>query len=306
MRDLQDALNDKVEEVDKLKKKITEVSAIDQARENRSERLEQDLRETRKLLVEATSATAESESASSALNDTIQKIQSENESLHEKMSRILTKAACDRDKVLDTLGHSRSEIQKLNLQSESDKEKIKRLEMDKESTEKEISQMRNRIKNFEKRLSESNESKEANIIGNLDDKSNTPPDVLKTPNNSRIYPRTNMKTNGNIHKIPLLRPITPKSLNADINRGSLNSLVKSECTTNPIKEDQNYMKKNTQNQCCFCQKKSFGLMKTCQCENPNCNIKAHISCLTNSKFLVSTKSHSQGVTILCNVRSDMV
>ena len=306
MRDLQDILNDKEDEVVKLKTNITEATAIDQARENRSERLEQELRENRQLLVEATSATAESESASLALNDTIKKIQCENESLHAKVKQILKKAACDRDKVLETLGHSQSEIQKLNLKSESDKEKIKRLEMDKESIEKEVSQMRNRIKNLEKRLSESNVSKEANIINNLDDKSNISPDGLKTPNNTRTYPRTNMKTNSNMHKIPLLRPVTPKSSNADINRGSLHSLLKSECTNKLIKENQNFKDKSIQNQCCFCQKKSFGLMKTCQCENPNCNIKAHISCLTNNKFLVSKNAQSPGMTILCNADGDKI
>ena len=207
---LQNKLDCKDEEMIKLMKKLTELDVIEQARTNRSERLERELRGSIHLLLEATSATAESESTASTLNDTIKEIQHENQSLHQQMETFSEKTKKNRDHILESLTRSQREVQNMSIKAASDDEEIQCLKMDKDSSEKEITQMRNRISNIEKRLSDANASNALTSNDARTDELCGHSSFPKIPQSERKAFKSIGNMGSNTYKTPPLRTVTPK------------------------------------------------------------------------------------------------
>eukprot|EP00980_Cylindrotheca_fusiformis_P023085 scaffold10099_cov149-Cylindrotheca_fusiformis.AAC.4 len=119
------------------------------------ERLEGDLQHANNLLVEATAATAEKESTSIELRQSLVKMQQTVEALHKELE---TKNKNERDIKNHSqmmLAKAQKENQSLKAQFENEQEKTKKLTLEKKSREKRIGQLQAKSSNMERRLQES-------------------------------------------------------------------------------------------------------------------------------------------------------
>ena len=90
---LRDELDKSREDVLLLKKSSVERDAVEQGRMERTNRVEAELRDAKTMLLEATSAAAETESTTNVLNETIAELRKENQTLHDKIRGQLDDAA---------------------------------------------------------------------------------------------------------------------------------------------------------------------------------------------------------------------
>eukprot|EP00978_Attheya_sp_CCMP212_P003537 scaffold7323_cov41-Attheya_sp.AAC.1 len=205
---LQSDLDEKADELDKTKRLAADHEAIERARADRTLRIENELRESRAMLVETTSVAAETEATTAVLNDTIRELQRENKSLHVKMEETLEQSSKERKKMNEALETSESEAQKLRMKTLSDEEEIERLKLDKQEAEKSVQQMKSRLAALEKRMASNNTV----IPTNYTEKAAvTPPGATEIPDGSTPpnQPFSTIQTDDNSTKgsftIPPLR-----------------------------------------------------------------------------------------------------
>jgi chromosome segregation ATPase len=149
---LESELNASLENLNHIRKEVEERDAVEQARKDRSTMVEKELREARTMLTEAASTAAETEVTESVLTDTIQGLQNENTSLHERMGEIQGKSRKEQERLHETLGKAEREAQNLRVKATSHEEDMERRESEKNSCEKQIAQLKSRIANLERRL----------------------------------------------------------------------------------------------------------------------------------------------------------
>ena len=265
------------------------------------ENLEKELREARSLLITATNSTAENESTTSVLKETIIKLQGENKKLHEANQERIENNEKERKKKDDNLISIEVEAQELRIKVASLEEESKRMKLDKEEFEKYIEDLKRKSINLEKRLidRQCQQILEVNMVGakeedeikgnipklhnslNLKKKAVENENCLKTINclngikqtteymvssnkrcpSDKVYPRTRGH-NGTSNTDPQ-RDRVPFSFSKTDNDGKNQS--------QPRKKE---------NICAICKKNAYGLMKHCQCGNHFCNQRAHASCIS--------------------------
>ena len=145
---------DRGDQMRRLTKDLVEKEDVNQARIERTHRIESELRDARGTLLEATSAAAEAESTVTSLRGVIDELRKENEDLYVQITGTRDAASKDRAKIEETLVAAESKVQKLRMQCETDEEELRKLRLDKSSAEKQFGQMKVRITNLERRLQE--------------------------------------------------------------------------------------------------------------------------------------------------------
>lgn len=227
------------DQIKSLLREIEERDALEHARKDRSAMVENELRNARSLLVDASSNAAETETTSSVLKETVETFIQENTSLHAKLEEIQERSRAKEERLQEALGKTESNAQTLRINATSHDEQINHLLSEKVGYEKQINQLKSRIANLENRLKDTI--------------------VFMSPSPTSRYtvgePSTEPKARKIAFSVPSLTPaVTNKSPAA------------SKSVT-----------------CCMCYKPPSGLMKTCQCGKPNCDKRAHSTCLGKSK-----------------------
>lgn len=293
-------LEKREDELLKLKKKIVERDDIEHARKERLNRLENELRDSRSMLVEATSASKDSESTNADLQSTVQHLQRENKSLHGKIEEIMESSMREKAKLQETLAESESVAQKLRMKATNDEEELQRAKLDQAASEKEIEQLKNRISDMEGRLQDAISSA-GGVVSPPDTQDRlsqsmavsssyeTPgKSVSKTPSASNSVLKKSNRNNAIDDDIPPLRPSTPKTRFSSVQN---NTIVQGK-ENRPFSASSNTSKnshkgsingsKSSSAKCSICFKNAYGIMKSCQCGNVECEKRAHASCFASS------------------------
>lgn len=278
------------DELAKLKKSLAERDSIDKARLERMARLENELSNSRSLIVELTSSASEAESTTAELRVTICTLQKENQSLHSKIRETLDSASKERERLQEALVETETEAQKLRLKATADDEELQKARLDKTSSEKEVLQLKNRIANLEKRLSDTN------ALGSISPGTNTISDL------SSLHSEFNSLTPASSTNSSLR---TPGGNSQSQNTFSASQSTKTELIGIPkLKSAPNVSKdsgsqlgrvasndrgqaRGSQTNCSICYRAPYGIMKACQCGNSSCNLRAHSVCIAGKKPLPS-------------------
>lgn len=247
---LETKLNDAMEQLSKVNSMMKEREAVEQARIDRSHQIEKELRETRAILVEATATSAETETTTAILNDTIEELRRENKSLHERMEGMQDGARKEQERLCEALNKEECNAQKLRIQAAAAKEEMERLRLDNTASETQITQLKSRINTLERRL------KDATIV---------PPSPL-TDKSSNYPDKRVAKKSGVSFSVPPLGFTSPKTPATDKENGG----AAKGCSS------------KSSGKCCLCYKDAFGLMKSCQCGKKSCDKRAHAICLAGS------------------------
>jgi len=285
---LTEHLGKRNDELSKLKKTILEREHIEKARLEMTDRLEQELRKSRSIIVELTSSAAETESTATELQETVQALQEVNESLHDKIKENSEKAEKEKEKLHESLTEAENEAQKLRLKAAADDEQLQKVRLDKNSSEKEVQQLKIRLSNLERRLAKANSVDVISPGDELGDVSSLHSDLNSVTPSSLALP---YKTPGKMistkspqeqFSIPKLSPRVPSSLSTT--SASMDKVNRPVSSSN---NSSNNRRRPVQTNCSICNKASYGIMKACQCGDPNCALKAHATCISGKKPLPS-------------------
>jgi len=271
---LQMNLDEKDDEASKLTRKLAECVNVEQARAERTNRIEIELRETKSMLLDATSAATEAESTIGVLQESIKELHRENKTYHDKIAEIIENFGKDKERLQNSLGDSESESQKLRIKESFDKEELQRLNLNQTTREKEISQLKIRLSDLEKRLTETELSDPVSTT--------TTSPISKLHFTSPVINNNTVsearRSSNEVFVIPPLRLASPKVMSVTNtkdgkeNRPSTNILPRSirrrTLGSAPLKSTK----------CCICLKPAYGIMKSCQCGRPVCDKRAHASC----------------------------
>jgi myosin heavy subunit len=282
---LTEHLGKRNDELAKLKKIILEREHIEKARLEMTDRLEQELRKSRSIIVELTSSAAETESTATELQETIQALQEANESLHDKIKENSEKAEKEKAKLHESLTEAENEAQKLRLKAAVDDEELQKVRLDKNSNEKEVQQLKIRL------LAKANS---VGVIGpgdELGDVSSLHSDLNSVTPTSLALP---YKTPGKVlstkspheqFSIPKLKSISPRVPSSLSNTSA--SMEKVNRPVSSSNSSSNNRRRPVQTNCSICFKASYGIMKACQCGDPKCALRAHATCISGKKSLPS-------------------
>jgi len=275
------SLEKKEDELSKLKKNIIERDDIERARMERTNRLEQELRGARSMLVDATSSTAEAESTTAELESTVHQLQRENKSVHGKIEEIMDTYMRERTKLQEALTEVEREAQKLRMKVTTDEEELQKLKLDKLSNDKEVTQLKNRIASLEKRLKEATTS---GVVSPNDDN-----DLSRTLPPLSSIKGSAMDTSMSSYKTPVRKEVRS---NENDRRKSIpgmeSSISKFSVKSSGSKfSTMSSGSKFSSMKCSICYKSAYGIMKSCQCGDSCCDMRAHASCIAANKSLPS-------------------
>lgn len=301
-KQMQIKLEKKEDDLQKMTKHISERDDIEQARKERLNRLENELRDSRTMLVEVTSAAKDGESTNVNLQSTIQHLQRENKSLHDKIGEVMDSSMREKSKLQEALAESESEAQKLRLKLTIDEEELQREKLDKTASEKEIAQLKTRIADLEVRLqdaistsgivspnySRTVHSQSESTITSYETPGKTTP-ASSNANKSGEMKISDKRNVDSLEKdsfgIPPLRPVTPKTgfhtNQSRISQGKENNMSSSKShkiEKHSFKGGSSGSKLSTA-KCSICFKNAYGIMKSCQCNQVDCDKRAHASCI---------------------------
>lgn len=317
---LQERVNDYQDEIRHCKKDMVEMGELEKMRSERTQRIELELQDARAGLLEATSAAAEAESTVTSLRSVIEELRRDNESLHLQIDGSRDTMSKDRAKQNETLALVEKEAQKWRLKFEEVEEENRKLKMDKGTADKQVEQLKGRVANLERRI---NESK-----GRLQTSATTSDRVSQQEKNNVVTPKIStdlgvinafgssstsdgsagQAEEGNKRKYVTELPMKeqPKHPTESFSRQLTYSSAKS---TRKEKENESNMKDSfssrgskrtkktqstTSSTCCLCNREG-GMILRCQCNNANCELRAHPMCI--GKFRLGKSDHEK--TILC-------
>jgi len=277
---LKSTVEKRSDELLKLKKTLMEREDIENARAERTERLENELKKARSVLVEMSSGAAEGEATIASLRQTIDSLQKENESLHKKIDESLDSFSKERTKLQQALAEVENEAQRLRLKAATDDEEFQKLKLDKASSEKEVRQLKNRLVTLERRFAEVGAVDCISPGHTISDVSSIGMDFTisacssdKTPGQKKTEDSLTT-TSRDLFNIPKLKSMSPKPYGATVG-GNVDSAKRDDISTG-----SKTVKRPLQTKCSICHKASYGIMKSCQCGNPTCYKRAHASCIS--------------------------
>ncbi len=300
-------LEKKDDELVRLKKNIAERTELERARRERMNRLENELRGVRSTLVDVTAAAKDAESTNVDLQNTIDTMQRENKTLHDRIEEFMDTSMREKSKMQRALTEVESEAQKLRMKVAADEEDLKRSKLDLMSSEKEVSQLRSRVSTLEARLKEvvpnagvlspanHNHIEPMAVDSPLtpatlsqSSSSNTTHKFSKNTTTEKSYndkenrrPRASNSDLTNNDLIPSLRPTTPKGLSYSQSENKLAASRQRTLTKKPFRRIGGTSTSGNLSsvKCQICNKAAYGIMKSCQCGNPACTLRAHASCV---------------------------
>lgn len=309
-------LEQKEDELLKMKKKDVERNDVERARIDRTNRLENELRDARSMLVEVTSAAKDAESTNADLQNTIQHLQRENKSVHDKIEDIMDSSMREKTKLQEALAEAESGAQKLRMKATTDEEELHRIKLDQLASEKEVTQLQSRISNLEGRLKDAISS--AGVV---------------SPNNENCPKQSSRTASSSAYKTPAKRLSSSCNRLSSLSKGSssessgysgenvfmippLRSTLSNISNTTAQPSRNHRMKKSVGGgmngaklssvKCSICMKNAYGMMKSCQCGNPTCDKRAHASCVASKNPLPSVSHPGTPAPrlpcILCNER----
>lgn len=254
------------EELQEMKHQVDEHAAVEQARKDRAAMVEKELREAKTMLIEATSTAAETEATATVLNDTLHDLENENKTLHETIEKLQVKAREDNEHLQESLGKAEKEAQSLRIKAASHDEDIQRIRMDRAAGEKEVTKLKSKVSSLERRL------KDATSYA----PSISPDDTAETQHLYNEQSTSTSRARGVSFSIPPLTANTPANSNK----------LKESHRTNRVTPGAT--KSAT---CSICSQAAVGFMKSCQCDKPSCQLRAHSSCIAKSKLAGPSVSH---------------
>jgi chromosome segregation ATPase len=145
------------EQVNTLNREIGQHGAMERSRKCRSEMLERELSDVRSLLVVASSTAVETETTTSALKETIERVLKENKELHQKIEEIQETFRSHFERLQDALVKAEKTTQTLRIDAASHSEQMNRVLSEKACCEKTNNQLKGRITNLEQRLKDTTE-----------------------------------------------------------------------------------------------------------------------------------------------------
>jgi myosin heavy subunit len=237
--------------LDELKREKVELAAIEKARKDRAEKVEQEWQKAQALLVEATSGQAAAKEIQALLEETICSLKKTNEELHLTLKEQQRLAREYKQRMSEALGKAEKEVQRLRISAEATSEEMARLKGEKLAADSQIQQLKSRLASTERSLkafSAADASTETPASTNASPEFATTPTTTTTPNQLcfQLPPLSTAK------KTSLATPAISEKENLGVEKGEL---------------------------CCMCYKQSIGIMKTCQCGSTTCRRKAHANCI---------------------------
>ncbi len=312
---LQDKVNDYQDEIRHLKKDMVEMDELEKMRSDRTQRIESELQDARAGLLEATSAAAEAESTVTTLRSVIEEVRRDNESLHVQIDDSRNSVSKDRAKQNETLALAEKEAQKWRLKCEEAEEDNRKLKMDKATTEKQVDQLKARITNLERRINEANkghlQSGVTSAVSELATASEK--NAVVTPKNADLgvinafgsregsFSTEEANKRKYVSELPMREQSKnpPESFSRQLTYASAKPRPEKDNDPNkndsPSREGKRPKKAHT-NICCLCNREG-GMILRCQCDNVNCETRAHPMCI--GKFRLGKSDSTK--TILCQV-----
>jgi hypothetical protein len=228
----------KDDELQTLRRDLEEREVIEQARQQRAEEVEKSWRHAQTLLTEATAGQEQAQTSQIILEETISKLQEANEQLHKQSEEDRVLASQEKERVYKALTKAEKDAQQLRIQNEELQEELQRYKLDAKSTGKQISELQTKVKDLEKRIQD---REGTSSVSNA---------VSPEASNDSVY-----------FRLPPLHS------------GKIGSAKKVDATCG---DESNTTSLGSC--CCLCLKSSIGLMKKCQCGQPSCDKRAHVSC----------------------------
>lgn len=238
------------QELEELKHSHSEHQAIEDARKQRAANIERECLNAQNLLLEVTENQAKSEQNQEALNERILTLQESNQTLHAQLQQLAKSSQQDIMRLSEALFESKKEAQQLLIKSETTEEEIKRMRLEKSSSERIVSELKSHLLQYEGMKNELS----AITAGARSSHAADGHDQL-------------ISNDFGTENVP---PVT-----------SLKSVNFSSPTMFGDKENDCNSRTNVTigNRCAICFKPSVGIMKTCQCGNSSCTMRAHITCV---------------------------
>ena len=242
------------QDLEELKREKSELAAIEKARKDRAEKVEQEWQKAQHMLVEATSGQAAAKQTQDLLEKTIESLKKSNEELHVTLKEQQRLAREYRQRTTESLGKAEKEVQHLRISTEATSEEMARLRVEKLAADTQIQQLKNRLASTERSLKAysgadpSTDTPASNNVPSLEASATTPTTTTLTPNQLcfQLPPLSTAK------KATVSTPAITEKENMGVEKGDL---------------------------CCMCYKPSVGIMKTCQCGATTCHRKAHANCI---------------------------
>ena len=142
------------QDLEELRKSVLERDAVEFARKQRAQKVEEELRHVQALLKEATSGQDESTKIQATMQDTIVELQQANKELHSKLTMQQDAARKETARLNEALTKAEKEAQVLRIQNETSDENFERLRLDKAAADKQNSQLKSLVARFESQLKE--------------------------------------------------------------------------------------------------------------------------------------------------------
>ena len=251
---LEQSIQQHERELKQLQREKLEQTAVEQARKDRADKIEQEWRRAQAMLVEATSGQEAAEQTQAVLEETIESLQKANRELHQTLKETQDTACGNNGRLNDALSKAEKEAQQLRIAAEAANEEMQRLKQDKAAADKQIHQLKTRLAKVERDLAVSNAH------------------AVATTNSTTISPGSTTPNSDSITSSALTFRLPPLASSSTITKSSTNLA----CVNVTDKENEG-VKNGTH--CCMCIKPSIGIMKTCQCGNASCKKRAHSNCV---------------------------
>jgi hypothetical protein len=248
------------QELDELKREKLDLVAVEKARKDRADKVEQEWHKSQTMLVEVTSGQAAAKQTQAILEESIASLQKTNRDLHATLLAKQHTAMTDKQRISETVIKVEKEAQRLRIAAEASDEEMARLKVEKTATDKQLQQLKARLATSERILKE-HSLKAISVATPLS--SSVSPVGVTTPSNSAI----NAPNQLSFHLPPL----------------STGQKMSSSMTKSAITEKEN-LGVDKGDLCCICYKPSLGIMKTCQCGGMACHRKAHANCIKLSSM----------------------
>jgi hypothetical protein len=207
------------------------------------------------------------------------------------------------------------EAQKWRLKCEEAEEDNRKLKMDKATTEKQVDQLKARITNLERRINEANkghlQSGVTSAVSELATASEK--NAVVTPKNADLgvinafgsregsFSTEEANKRKYVSELPMREQSKnpPESFSRQLTYASAKPRPEKDNDPNkndsPSREGKRPKKAHT-NICCLCNREG-GMILRCQCDNVNCETRAHPMCI--GKFRLGKSDSTK--TILCQV-----
>jgi predicted nuclease with TOPRIM domain len=256
--DLQFTLDDQKQGLLRLGHGMAERDAVERARKERADQIELEWREAQAMLVQATAGQAAAEQTQALLKQSILELHAANKQLHEQAWGQQEASRKEKERLHEALTKAEKQAQQLRIRGEATEEDMQRLRLDKTAAEKQVSQLKTRLAGLERRL------KDAGSTTMVSPDAMNESTHVSPPNNNESSTGIALGTGLGFSLPPLSGSSRLALVGGGQDNSNDNAPVPAKC-------------------CSICFKAAFGLMQSCQCGKPDCDKRAHLSCMNKIK-----------------------